>query len=193
MIQGILLAAGIGRRFQDEIPNQDKLLMTLPNNKTVLAQSAYILTQVLPNSIAVVQPNQIARKEILQDLGLTVIESLDAKNGMGHAIADAVNQTRRAEGWLITLADMPWIDSQLILQLSTNIIEPNSIAAPKYKDRRGQPVAFGSAWFNELSNLKGDVGARGILRNNKINWVNWSDDSIHRDVDMPADLQYGLA
>lgn len=188
MIQGILLAAGVGRRFQDEIPNQDKLLMALPNNKTVLAQSAYILTQVLPNSIAVVQPNQIARKKILQDLGLIVIESVDAKNGMGHAIADAVNQTKHAKGWLIALADMPWINSQLILQLANNITQPSSIAAPRYKDRRGQPVAFGSAWFHELSKLQGDAGARGLLQNNNINWVNWPDDSIHRDIDLPADI-----
>ncbi len=188
MIQGILLAAGVGRRFQNEAPNQDKLLMTLPNNKTVLAQSAYVLIQGLPNSIAVVQPNQVERKEVLQDLGFIVIESVDAKNGMGHAIADAVNQTKQAEGWLIALADMPWINPQLILQLSNNITQPSSIAAPRYNDKRGQPVAFGSAWLNELSHLEGDVGARALLQNNKINWIDWSDDTIHRDVDLSADI-----
>ncbi len=188
MVQGILLAAGVGRRFQNETPNQDKLLMALSNCKTVLAQSAYVLIQALPNSIAVVQPNQIERKEILQDLGFIVIESVAAKNGMGHAIADAVNQTKQGEGWLIALADMPWIKPQLIQQLSNNITKSNSIAAPRYKDRRGQPVAFGSAWFNQLSSLEGDEGARAILQNNKINWVNWPDDSIHRDIDVPADI-----
>ena len=188
MIQGILLAAGTGRRFQNEMPNQDKLLMNLPDSKSVLAQSASVLIQALPNSIAVVQPNQIKRKQILQDLGFKIIESVEAKNGMGHAIADAVNQTKRAEGWLIALADMPWINALLIQQLANSITDPDSIAAPRYQDKRGQPVAFGSAWFNELSSLEGDIGARALLQNNKINWVNWSDDSIHRDLDVPADI-----
>lgn len=188
MVQGILLAAGVGRRFQNETPNRDKLLMTLSNNKTVLAQSAHALIQALPNSIAVVQPNQVERKEILQDLGFIVIESVAAKNGMGHAIADAVNQTKQAEGWLIALADMPWISPKLIQQLTNRITNPDSIAAPRYQDKRGQPVAFGSAWFNQLSNLEGDVGARALLKNNKINWINWPDDSIYRDIDVPADI-----
>lgn len=187
-MQGILLAAGVGKRFQQVAFNQDKLLMALPNKKTVLFQSATALIQALPNSIAVVQPHQAKRKSILQELGFSVIESIGAKDGMGHAIADAVNQTKNAQGWLIALADMPWISSLLIQQLSNNIISTTSIAAPRYNDKRGQPVAFGSGWFSQLSSLEGDEGARALLQKNKINWVDWSDDTIHQDVDIPADI-----
>lgn len=188
-MQGILLAAGFGRRFQAEnTTQQDKLLTSLPNQQTILAQSAMALIQVLPNSIAVIQPQQTERKRILLDLGFQVVESVAAKGGMGYAIADAVQRVSRAEGCVIALADMPWVSPLLIQALCQCIQQPNNIAAPRLNGKRGQPVAFGAAWFEKLTALQGDVGARTLLKTAEIQWVEWHDASIYRDVDLPSDL-----
>lgn len=188
-MQGILLAAGFGRRFQATATSeQDKLLASLPNEKSILFQSASRLIQALPNSIAVIQPQQIARKAILQALGFNVIESLRAKDGMGYAIADAVQASPDADGWLIALADMPWVTTALIQQLCAGVIYSKAIVAPRFNGQRGQPVAFGADWFNALSGLQGDVGARAILQAAEINWIDWHDHSIHQDVDVSSDL-----
>lgn len=189
MVQGILLAAGFGRRFQlAETNEQDKLLAMLPNQKSILFQSASRLIQALPNSIAVIQPPQIARRAILQALGFTVIESLRAKDGMGYAIADAVQASQDADGWLIALADMPWVTTELIQQLCAGIANKDSIVAPRFNGKRGQPVAFGKDWLSTLSDLQGDFGARDILQTAAITWMDWHDRSIHQDVDVSSDL-----
>lgn len=188
-MQGILLAAGFGRRFQTAATTeQDKLLAILPNQQSILFQSASRLIEVMPNSIAVIQPHQIARKTILQNLGFNVVESLRAKEGMGYAIADAVQASCNADGWLIALADMPWVTAELLQQLCAGVTDRKTIIAPRFNGKRGQPVAFGAAWVNALSGLKGDVGAREILHTATINWVDWSDNSIHQDVDVTSDL-----
>lgn len=189
-MQGILLAAGFGRRFQHaENTQQDKLLANLPNEQTVLFQSASALIQALPNSLAVVQPHQGARKKVLQNLGFSIVESVLAEGGMGYAISDAVKATKGAEGWLVALADMPWISPVLIQQLSAEVVQPNTIAVPRFNGKRGQPVAFGPAWLEKLVALAGDVGARHILKTAAINWVDWHDGSIHQDVDTPRDVR----
>lgn len=188
-MQGILLAAGFGQRFQAEGGSQqDKLLACLPNQHTILYQSASTLINVLPNSIAVVQPQQTERQQILQDLGFNIVESHAAKDGMGYAIADAVKATEHAEGWLIALADMPWVSAVLLRQLADEVKQPQTIAAPRFNGKRGQPVAFGRVWFDKLAVLHGDVGARELLKTAPINWVEWHDATIDRDVDLPVDL-----
>lgn len=192
-MQGILLAAGFGRRFQEESgSDQDKLLATLPQQgdkqQKVLWHSAKALITALPNSMAVVQPQQIERKKILQELGFVVIESTNAAHGMGYAIADAIQASKNADGWLIALADMPWLTSELIQQVGAKIINPQCIAAPRFHGKRGQPVAFGAVWFERLIVLSGDSGAKELLQAAVIDWVDWCDDSIHRDVDSHQDL-----
>jgi len=189
-MQGVLLAAGTGRRFQADTSSElDKLLAHLPNDdKSILWRSAKALITALPDSIAVIQPQQIERKTILQDLGFTVIESVAAEQGMGYAIADAVKASLGATGWLIALADMPWITSDLISKVSEKLSHKNDIVAPRFNGRRGQPVAFGAAWMDQLITLEGDVGARELLKVGNINWVDWHDDSIHRDIDASIDL-----
>lgn len=188
-MQGILLAAGFGQRFQTESKTQeDKLLATLRNDKTVLLQSAEVLIQALPNSIAVVQAHQIERINILNALGFHVIKSERAQNGMAYAIADAVEASHAASGWLIALADMPWVSVTLIKTILAKMEHPNSVVAPRFNHQRGQPVAFGKNWYDQLVNLKGDKGARELLIKANIHWVDWHDASIFQDIDTPNDL-----
>lgn len=191
-MQGILLAAGVGRRFQsDDVPQQDKLLACLPNDdKPILWHSANALITALPNSIAVIQPHQKERQKILQALGFSIVESKRAELGMGYAIADAVVSSKKANGWLIALADMPWVTAELIQKLSAYVTEPTSIVAPRFNDKRGQPVAFGVAWREQLRRLEGDAGARELLKIALISWIDWHDDSIHRDVDTIKDITF---
>jgi molybdenum cofactor cytidylyltransferase len=189
-MQGILLAAGFGRRFQAEQNTQnDKLLAHLPNQTNpILWHSANALITALPSSIAIVQPHQIQRATLLRRLGFTVVESEAAALGMGHAIADAVQATQSAQGWLITLADMPYVSAALIKKISASVKTSNSIVAPVFEGKRGHPVAFGPTWFSHLSTLKGDAGARTLLQTKVVDLITWHDDSIHRDIDTMSDI-----
>lgn len=193
MIQGILLAAGEGKRFQASLKNkrQDKLMATLPSTQaSVLALSAQALQQVLPNSIAVTQPQQLLRQQCLQRLGIEVHVCEPAAYGMGYALSFAITQTPRASGWLIMLADMPWIKPALISKLIQHLKRADDIVLPTYQGQHGHPVLFGAHWREQLSSLKGDRGAKRLIQANADHVVclEWPDDSILRDIDVVADL-----
>lgn len=189
-MQGILLAAGYGSRFFDANGvHQDKLLAQLPSRShSVLWHSAHALITALPDSVAVVQANQVERKQVLHSLGFQIVESARAKNGMGYAIADAVSATIQAEAWLIAMADMPWMHQELISRLCEIYHQPNQIIAPRYNGQRGHPVIFGANWGQDLTQLIGDKGARDLLKSASVDWLDWHDNSIHRDVDTAADI-----
>lgn len=45
-----------------------------------------------------------------------------------------------------------------------------------------------------LRHLEGDVGARELLKTTSINWIDWHDDSIHRDMELStmSSIEAGL-
>lgn len=194
-MQGILLAAGDGRRFQaaqaTHHPQKDKLLALMFERETsVLMASANALLQVLPTSLAIVQPQQTERKEQLLKLGMQVVESPDAKFGMGNTIAGAVAASVSASAWLICLADMPWITPRLIEAVTKGLKTDRQIALPTYQGRLGHPVAFGAHYRDALLALQGDKGAKELIQLHPQQVINlpWDNASIFRDVDTPTDL-----
>lgn len=186
-MQGILLAAGYGRRF-DPSGQRSKLLACLPDGESVAAQSARTLCAALPGSIAVIRPGQTELAAQLRDAGCHIVESIEAEAGMGSALAHAVRATRGAEGWLVALADMPWVPGGAIRAVASAIDTPKRIAAAAFDGRRGHPVAFGAHWASQLVALRGDSGARDLLRTADVRLIEAGTADVLRDIDHPADL-----
>ena len=67
-----------------------------------------------------------------------------------------------ADGWLIALADMPFVRPETIRAVLAALAKGAAIAAPSYRGERGHPVGFARAFYEELSTLKGDAGAREL-------------------------------
>jgi molybdenum cofactor cytidylyltransferase len=187
MTQGILLAAGNGRRF-DPSGLTDKLLQPLDDGRPVLWHSAFNLCSALGACIAVIRPGQDARRAILESAGCSVLVARAAEAGMGETIAAAVRETAQAQSWLIALGDMPWIPPALIRRVARAVVTPACVAAPCHDGRRGHPVAFGAGWYAALTGLKGDAGARDVLLQASIGRVEPAPAGVLRDVDVPADL-----
>ena len=186
-VQGILLAAGYGRRFDAE-GGQDKLLVQMDDGRPVLWHSARALSAALPDCLAVIRPGQALRARWLTEGGCRVLESPAAEAGMGSALAAAVGACRGASGWVVALADMPWLDASAVAAVATEIDAPQRLVAMTHRGRRGHPVGFGSAWGEQLAALTGDTGARALLAGQDIRLIDWPDDSVLRDIDRPADL-----
>lgn len=186
-MQGILLAAGFGRRF-DPDGRVSKLLAPLPDGRSVATHAAEALCAALPGSLAVIRPGQPALAAQLRDAGCRIVESAAAEGGMGHALAAAVRASADADGWLVALADMPWLDPRIIRAVAAALQTPEDIAAAAFAGRRGHPVAFGAAHRAALCALSGDQGARELLRGATVRQVDSADDAVLRDVDHPRDL-----
>lgn len=187
MISGILLAAGFGRRF-DPSGQHDKLLAPLHDGRPVLWHSARALCTALPGSLAVIRSAQQERAHWLREAGCEVFETADAEQGQGAALAAAVRARYAANGWVITLADMPWIAPAVIARIAAALDTPEAMAAPFFHGQRGHPVGFGAAWLPQLASLEADTGARSVLAAGTLTHIEVADDGVLRDIDTPADL-----
>lgn len=182
---GILLAAGSARRF-----GGDKLLALLPDGTPVGVASARTLVAVLPRTVAVVRSGDDALADALADAGATIVRCARADEGMGASLASGVGATSGASGWVVALADMPWIARTTIARVRDAIDAGAGLAAPYVRGERGHPVGFSSAFREALAALGGDEGARSILasRRDEIMRIEVDDPGALRDVDRPSDL-----
>ena len=187
-IVGILLAAGRGKRF-DASGVQNKLLQPVAGNALVAAASARTMLAVLPRVIAVVPDDGGALAGVLRSAGCELTACADAHLGMGASLVHAVRHSLPgADGWIIGLADMPYVAPDTIAALRAALEGGAGIAAPFYKGQRGNPVAFGAKYLQHLLALEGDQGARSVLAAHVVTAIDVNDPGILHDIDTPSDL-----
>lgn len=184
-VVGILLAAGSASRF-----GAPKLLHPLADGVPIAAAAAGALKQVLPDIVAVVRPGDQRLIDLFTELGVRVVENPLADEGMGTSLAAGVNATASADGWLIALADMPWLQPATIVALVERLKNGASMVAPVYAGRRGHPVGFSSHWLRPLQSLCGDRGARDLIADNSedLELLATDDAGILQDIDFPRDV-----
>jgi molybdenum cofactor cytidylyltransferase len=144
---------------------------------------------VLPKVIAVVAPGDGGVAQALRALGCDVTVCASADEGMAQSLVHALRHSLpEAQAWLIALGDMPRLRQSTIKALSDAVAGGAAIAAPVSGGRRGNPVAFGAACLPELLALRGEEGARRILKLHPVTEVEVDDPGIFQDIDQPADL-----
>ncbi len=188
---GILLAAGFSRRFG----SADKLLQLLPDGRPMALKSAENLIQVIPTSIAVLRPENKELAEFLLNAGLEVVFCSKNDQEMADSLATAIRFSSKFQaandGFVIALADMPYIASVTINAVANKLSTGASIVIPTYQGQRGHPVGFSAKFRNELENLHGDEGARSIIKRypDEVHMLACDDAGILADIDTQADLR----
>src|ERR1700712_5563282 len=124
---GLLLAGGRGSRF-DPTGVQNKLLAPLADGTPVARAAAQRLLLSVPRVLAVVRPGAEALAHVLNDAGCEVIFSDNAQRGMGASLAAGVHASADAEGWIVALADMPWVSPHTIESISRRLAEGAAVA-----------------------------------------------------------------
>lgn len=182
---GILLAAGSARRFGGA-----KLVAALADGTPVGVASWRALAAALPRTLAVVRPGDEALAAALAAAGATVVACPRADEGMGASLACGVAASRNAAGWVVALADMPWIAPATIRRVADAIASGASVAAPFHRGERGHPVGFAAAHRDALAALSGDEGAKAIVAAHRARLVriDVDDSGVLRDIDVPGDL-----
>ena len=191
-IVGILLAAGRGVRFGGA-----KLLSTLPGHGRGVAAGIPIgvaacrqLQKAVTEVVAVVRPGDKLLASQLRDAGARVVVCARADEGMGASLACAIAAAHDADGWLVALADMPWIAAATLRAVAAALESGAVVAAPFHGDERGHPIGFGKDCGAALAALSGDEGAKSVVAAHRARLVRVvvDDPGILRDVDTPADL-----
>ena len=217
MILGVLLAAGTGSRFDEDIggeqtqvggeqtcdaENRDRTsdesnkLLADFDGEPIVTHSARTLTESsLDDALAVVGHDRERVAAALPPEMETVVNP-DYEQGQSASVRRgvAVARERGAEAVLFALGDMPRVNVETVDELlreyrENTPSESPGIVAPRYEGRRGNPVLFDSRYFDALADVEGDRGGRALFETEPVSWVEVSDPGVHRDVDTLADLR----
>jgi molybdenum cofactor cytidylyltransferase len=184
-IVGLLLAAGSATRF-----GSDKLSHALPHGVPIAVQAARHLKSAVPRVVAVVKPAAEVLSSALKKEGCEIVVCENAAEGMGASLACGARAAGKADGYLVALADMPFVRPSSIAALRDALAGGAALVAPYFRARRGHPVGISGLFFDELLNLKGDEGAKHLLEEHaqKLVKIPIGDPGVIRDIDTPGDL-----
>jgi molybdenum cofactor cytidylyltransferase len=187
---GLLLAAGSATRF-----GSDKLQHPLPHGVAIAVQAARHLKAEVPRVVAAVRPGAEETARALAAEGCDVVVCERAAEGMGASLACAAQAAGDADGYLVALADMPFVRPSTIAAVRDALAGGAVIAAPYFRARRGHPVGFAGRLQGELAALAGDAGAKSVLDAHAAQLVKVpvGDPGVLRDIDKPTDLAPPLA
>lgn len=187
MISPILLAAGQSRRF-----GSDKLIYPLQyqgETKPLILHTLRPWLEVFSQVTVVIRNDNPSLVEVLENSEfvsqLRLIPAANADLGMSASFITGIEATKQADGWLIGLADMPYIHRSVINDSLQALQSGAEITLPEFNSRRGHPVGFASVFLSQLMSLTGDKGARDILNSAaaQITLINSPDDGICQDID----------
>lgn len=181
----LLLAGGSASRFGSQ-----KLLADF-RGAPLVAHAARRLTEGTGATVLAVIPlGSAALREVLEPLGCEVLESDRCAQGLGGSLSAAVEASAQASGWIVALGDMPLVPVQTIAEVTRAIEEGAFIAAAVHDGRRGHPVGFSRDLYDELVALRGDAGAREVLKSHRdrIVAIDAADPGIFTDIDTTTDL-----
>ena len=184
-IVGLLLAAGSATRF-----GSDKLSHRLPHGVTIAAQAARHLRAEVPRILAVVKPGAEQLGVQLKNEGCEIVVCENAAEGMGASLACAARAAGKADGYVVALADMPFVRRTSIAAVRDALASGAPFAAPYFRARRGHPVGVSGIFFEQLLASKGDEGAKQLLKENesRLRKIPVGDPGVVRDIDTPDDL-----
>lgn len=183
-IIGVLLAAGFSSRF-----GSDKLLADI-DHQTLITHSTSALSPC-SRVIAVVRISDTALHSELRALGVDCVFNTEPERGLGHSIACAIRATANSSGWCLLPADMPRVSPATSARVVDALRYGADLVAPVFRGRRGHPVGFAARFYEDLSRLDGDTGARGIIstHSEQLTVFETDDAGVLTDVDTVADLE----
>ena len=184
-LHAVVLAAGSASRFG--APKQlarfagQPLLQRAVSHAVAVAGSA--VSVVLGAHAAEVAP-------LLRNTPATTLVNRDWAEGIGSSLRAAMRQLPgTCDGLLVMLGDQPAVTSEDLRRLvAAWRTRPDAIVAAAYSGIDGVPAIFPRWCFSELSALRGDTGARAVIRRHRDRLVRVPMASAALDIDTPEDL-----
>ena len=189
MISAILLAAGQSKRMDGE----NKLLKKY-KKKHLINHILNTLTKSKISKIIVVLGFQRSkvRKVLLKNKKIKCIYNKKYKSGMASSIKAGLKKiSQKNTGVLIIHADMPLVSTGIINLFCLGLNKSNKeIFVPINKKKIGNPIGFKRSMIKFLKKIKGDKGAKKIIRRNKhkLYFIKINSKSIFRDFNTQRDF-----
>lgn len=189
---GIVLAAGMSKRF-----GSPKFLARLSDGKTVLEWTLKAcLSSKLEHIFLILghRSNDILKtiQQRRDPRRLSISINPDFANGQSTSLCKGIEQVRGVfPSAMFILGDQPLISATVLNDLLERFwASKKNICVPVYEQQRGNPVIFSNQYYEEISALKGDIGARRIIENypDQVLKVPIGSASFFQDVDTREDL-----
>jgi molybdenum cofactor cytidylyltransferase len=187
-VAAILLAAGSSRRFGGE-----KLLAPYRGRPLYEhALEALLSSPGIDTTLVVVRPGFAAPPERPR---CRFVVNPEHEEGLASSLRTGVRAApEEADAYLVALADMPGITPGLIAALVAHYrVAGEQIVVPVHRGRRGHPVMMSRGLRQALLAIRGDVGARELIRAHPegVGEFETADAAVVFDVDVPGDLGSG--
>lgn len=186
----VVLAAGQGSRYR-AANDEDKLLapsLSDAQSPTVIGATLTTLQGVAERTVVVVnQSNRPLRQWLQANASRLHVDvfAVDSR-GMGDSLSQAVARFPARRGWLVALADMPYVREDTVCKLAAAIDESN-LVAPVFDGHRGHPRGIGTGHWGALLELEGDLGAQQLFRQEPVIEISAGDPGVLQDIDVPQD------
>ncbi|SFD29526.1 nucleotidyltransferase family protein [Pragia fontium] len=191
-IGAVIVAAGLGTRFRHLVDSENEANKLMAICSGISGSPLSVFTHTLQNTlqtmrhvVVVTRPEYRAIQQITESSGCQCI-CIDSQ-GIGDSIAAGVKATKQWRGWLITLADMPFIRPETYTQV-VQALKSNRAVRPVYQDQPGHPVGFAADFRDSLMALNGDQGAKNLFAQAQPYLVPVNDPGILFDIDTPQAL-----
>jgi CTP:molybdopterin cytidylyltransferase MocA len=188
LFAAVIVAAGASTRLGQ--PKQ--LLVVAGQPQIVRAAEAAIRAGASP-VVVVLGAYEDRIRGVLAGLPVDIVSNPRWAGGMGSSIsvgtAHLITQAPQIEAALIAACDQPYLQTATIAALRSAFLGNNSIVAARYTGRLGVPVLFGRDYFEPLTKLHGDKGARQILDENAAHVIGVDLPELATDLDTWEDYQ----
>jgi len=184
MIQGVLLAAGAGRRM-----GMPKALVHDEAGESWLLRCVEALREGGCDDVTVVLGAAVDRAlPLLDGARVDVVVAADWAEGMGASLRAGLGSLGPgAEAALVTLVDLPDVGADVVRRVAAAADGPGVLARAAYDGVPGHPVLLGrDHWVGVSESATGDRGARDYLAGREVTLVECGDLATGRDRDTPS-------
>ncbi len=192
-VAAVVLAAGRSSRFVEKTGGASKLLADVGGEAMIVRIVKAALASRARPVVVVVGHQQAEVRAALVGLDATIVENPHYAEGLSSSLkAGLAALPQEIDGALVQLGDMPSVPASALdlLIAAFNPLEGRAIVVPTAGGKRGNPVLWGRAFFDEMAKLQGDVGARHLIGAypEAVAEVAMTDDGVLLDIDEPAAL-----
>ena len=190
MIKAILLAAGQSKRMKSE-----NKLIKLYKNKPLINYSLNVLKKSKVNKIIIVLGHQQKelKKIIKKNKKIIFTYNKNYKQGMASSIKTGLKKiSKNDKGFIVVQSDMPFVKQSDINKICRSINSKKFlIHALKYKNRVGNPIGFDSSLIKKFKNIKGQFGAKFMVKRlkNRTNFIKTMSIKSFKDFDKASDFR----
>ena len=189
MIKAILLAAGQSKRLKGE-----NKLVKIYKKKHLINHTLNALHKSKINKVIIVLGHQYKKiKKIIKNNKKNIfVINKNYKNGIASSIKTGLKKiSKKDKGFIIVQSDMPFIKTSDINKIYNSISKKRYLVhALKFKNKVGNPIGFDSSVITKFKRMRGDVGAKFMVKRlkNNTNFIKVLSKKVFKDLDLRKDF-----